>query len=113
MTVNFHYCGGELNSVSFDLQKSAGKCICGSKKMDKKCCKDKHLQLKVKDQHKLSDLKISFKSDVVKILPPVKPTIVVDLPFYFQENKAVVNNRPPPDVIPSPSLFLLNCVFRI
>jgi hypothetical protein len=55
MTVNFHYCCGKLKKVEF----SSAQIDCGMKmkrSTGKKCCDNKQLDLKVKDDQKISEV---------------------------------------------------------
>ena len=49
-TINRHYCGGKLKTVSLFNQTEKG--CCGSKKASKGCCHDSKSFIKVKDVHK-------------------------------------------------------------
>ena len=48
-TINRHYCGGKLKTVSLFNQTEKG--CCGSKKASKGCCHDSKSFIKVKDVH--------------------------------------------------------------
>lgn len=52
ITMNLHYCGGKLKTVSFFSNNEKG--CCGSKKKSKGCCKDKTKLIKVEENHKAS-----------------------------------------------------------
>lgn len=110
VNISVHYCGGDISSVSFGTNK-VSKCLCGSKKMDKDCCKDKQLSFKAKyDQHKTSQ--ITFK--------PLKPfaTYQLAIPTYsisFQPlvvENTTYNDYYPPGKLKQP-LYILHRVFRI
>jgi hypothetical protein len=52
ITMNLHYCGGKLKTVSFFSNNEKG--CCGTKKKSKGCCKDKTKLIKVEENHKAS-----------------------------------------------------------
>jgi hypothetical protein len=45
LVINKHYCSGKLISISFSNAKNKSCSICGTKKMNKNCCKDTQMQL--------------------------------------------------------------------
>lgn len=54
ITMNLHYCGGKLKTVSLFSNNEKG--CCGSKKKSKGCCKDKTKTIKVEENHKASKI---------------------------------------------------------
>lgn len=63
-TINAHYCGGNLQSVSFfQVAKDCNKC--GTKKM-KGCCKDISQSFQIDDDHNSSTQKICLKAPFVQ-----------------------------------------------
>lgn len=105
-----HYCGGEVSSVLFHTPTS-DKCICGSNKMKKNCCKDKTVSIKIEDgQVNTQNCLITFKNLL---------NLQIDLPqsFCFEYSHfpiLVLEDyfHHPPDVEKHP-LYILNKVFRI
>ena len=53
ITVNLHYCGGKLKTVSFFSNNEKG--CCGTKKKSKGCCKDKTKLIKVEENRKVTE----------------------------------------------------------
>lgn len=103
--LNLHYCGKTLQSVKIDAPAKK----CGPVKM--KCCRDKHLEVKVKDTHKSA----ASHSLLSKLF-------MVDLPklpfeeYLFPEQEIAANisaNRGPPDGGCKTPVYIKNCTFRI
>ena len=106
-SVNAHYCGNKLASIS--LKASDATCACGSKKTKKNCCKNKTITVKISDTQQAShQIVIDFKTF------QFQPLLVVAEELNFQ-NVTVVStfyNHHPPDDIKQP-LYILNRVFKI
>ena len=106
--LNLHYCFNHLTSVQIDAPvKTCAKGLAISKM---KCCKDKHIEVKVKDAHHAgsgSILSKIFNEDLPLIL---FGNIFFNLPVT---STAVVVYRGPPDALHSAPIFLQNCTFRI
>ena len=106
--LNFHYCFNQLYSVKID---SPASCVKGGETSKMKCCKNKHIEVKVKDAHQSGSS--SFLSKL----------FVFDLPklplgdFFFSAQKLLLEklfDRGPPLRHPDGiTLFLKNCIFRI
>lgn len=109
VSVQAHYCGGKLASVSLTASK-ADSCACGSKQSKKKCCSNKTFSIKTKDsQQSPFELNPEFKAFKFQLLRTIKQK------FNLQSARTVNSfyiNHHPPDVV-KPPLFLLNRVFRI
>ncbi len=105
--LNLHYCGKLLASVNIDSpSKSCTKLL--ESKM--KCCKDKQIEIKVKDAHQ--NASFTFLSKVY----------VFDLPKLFtgsfivspQASVAALLYAAAPHAPPgSTPVFIKNCTFRI
>jgi hypothetical protein len=110
VSVNVHYCGGELSSVSIGA-KAETTCSCGSNKMKKNCCEDKTFSFEVdNDQAKTQECILtfpnSFNLDVT--LPSSFEFCYVSAPtmvskYYFHH---------PPNNVRAP-IYILNQVFLI
>jgi hypothetical protein len=107
--LNLHYCGTQVASVRIDSPAISCKMAQDCGKM--KCCKDKQLQVKVKDAHQASP--ISFLS---KLFGFELPRLSFN-DFLFSPQQSVFDkffDRGPPD---SPTegiaTYLKNCIFRI
>ncbi|HQS50733.1 MAG: hypothetical protein B7X86_06560 [Sphingobacteriales bacterium 17-39-43] len=61
VTLNFHYCGDQLDHVSFLNFEETGGCSCTSGTMPKDCCQDKIVYHKT-DNHKNLLESFSFNS---------------------------------------------------
>jgi hypothetical protein len=108
VTINHHYCGGKLATISLSLA-SDHSCRCGSKKMKKDCCKNQQVQVKVKCEHKSAG-KFRVNTDLFKILPACVTEYTLKT-LSCELNTITVYRRPPPR--PNNSLLVLNSVFRI
>ena len=112
LAFNVHYCGGEINGIQLDFGQTKKTCGCGSKKMDKDCCKDKKVVAKIKDAHKSAESKITFKVSISKILTPIFST---EYTLSFVPKFSVLNsnysNAPP--INSEQAIYNLLCVYRI
>jgi len=100
--LNLHFCGSSIESVKIDAPTKK----CG---MDSKCCKETHLEVKVKDAHQTAHA--SFTDKILVSFVPVfsyasfhKPLVISHLSNLFTER------GPPLNPVP---VFIRNCVFRI
>ena len=106
--LNLHYCFNRLSSVQIDAPSKA--CAKGLAVSKMKCCKDKHIEVKVKDSHEAG-----AKSTLSKIFNEDIPFILFgDIFFKISgDNIATVSYRGPPNALHKSPLFLKNCTFRI
>lgn len=103
--LNLHYCGKTLQSVKIDAPAKK----CGPVKM--KCCRDKHLEVKVKDAHK-SAASHSLLSKLFMVDLPKLP--FEEYLFPEQETAAnVTSDRGPPNLGSKTPVYIKNCTFRI
>jgi hypothetical protein len=105
--LNLHYCFNRLASVNIDAPASA--CVKVLKSSMMKCCKDKHIDVKVKDAHQNGSLSFWAKS-----LPLNLPVAALGYfsPLVLAAPCAALARRGPPPA-PDIPLFLRNSVFRI
>jgi hypothetical protein len=107
--LNLHYCGTQIASVNIDSPALSCKAVQNCGKM--KCCKDKQLQIKVKDAHQAEPISILsklFGFDIQRLS---------FTGFFSPSQQSSVNSsfeRAPPD-IPWQNIatFIKNCIFRI
>ncbi|HVS91049.1 MAG TPA: hypothetical protein VHE59_03390 [Mucilaginibacter sp.] len=106
--LNLHYCFGELSSVEIDAPaKFVTKNLLVSKM---KCCRDKHIEVKVKDSHQpgaKSSVSKIFNEELLFIL-----TSNIDFSIP-QRGLAVISYRGPPDALCTAPIYLKNHTFRI
>ena len=106
MTVNFHYCCGKLKKVEF----SSAQVECGMKvkhNSSKKCCDNKQLDLKVKDDQKITESgTLVFKTIAVPISFSALST-----PHSINSNYFIPSIFAPPPL--SKQLCIFHCVYRI
>lgn len=107
--VSAHFCGGKLTSVShYGIEKK--KCFCSSKKMNKSCCDDKQLTLKIDKQQK-TELQVLKCYNPIAFLPAVPVTF--QAPYTIQSiDRVNYSIYHPPNLYKQP-LYLLNSVLRI
>jgi hypothetical protein len=111
--MDLHYCGKKLASVTVNAEAKRCKAekaasACG---MKMKCCKDKYVQVKVKDAHQSAPAFVPAKLFAlhlpVTFLPSFEPLLQTAL-------TQKIDVRGPPDVgINKVPVFLKNCNFRI
>jgi hypothetical protein len=111
LTINFHYCGGSLKSISFLSAKSVGCGMCGSKTMSKGCCKDKSTILEVQDNQK-APASVNIASVFFKIVANCFPVFEFKLLSPTVKHVAFSNFRYP-DVLHNCEVYLRNCTLII
>jgi hypothetical protein len=107
--LNFHYCGNTVASVKIDSPAKA--CGTDAKKM-MKCCKDKQVDIKVKDAHQ-AEKSESFLS---KIFPFDMPALPFE-DFFLSAQRALLDRffdrGPPPNPVESIAAYLRNRILRL
>lgn len=107
--LNLHYCGTRIASVQIDSPaiNSKMKQVCGKMR----CCKDKQLQIKVKDAHQAEPFSILSKLFGFEI---TRLSFNNFFPPSQQPSTDVSFERGPPDSLwQNIALFIKNCIFRI
>jgi len=106
--LNLHFCGNYLASVKIDAPVKSCSMLSEGKK---KCCTNKHFEVKVKDTHQGQSLSFLSKIFVFEL---------AKLPFnnsFLSVNQGSLVkffDRGPPDIFScNNSIFLKNCIFRI
>jgi hypothetical protein len=106
--LNLHYCFDRLSSVKIDVP--ANTCVKTLQVNKMKCCKDKHIEVKVKDAHQtgtFSFLAKTFSFDLPKLA-------YADFSTAAQRGLSEkIADRGPPLLSSNVPLFLKNCLFRI
>jgi hypothetical protein len=104
LTINLHYCGGQLES--FNLFGETKSCCCGGKTMSKSCCENQVIHYEISDEQRISkDFRIlttpSFDLDIQPItyIPLLNNEIELD-------SQRLENNSSPPYKNP---FWILNC----
>ena len=107
MTVNFHYCCGKLKKVEF----SSVQVECGMKmkhSSSKKCCDNKQVHLKVKDDQKITEgVTPAFKA----ISLPISFSDLSFAHFVSGGNYLIPSIFAPPPLLKQ--LYIFHCVYRI
>lgn len=112
-TVYMHYCMGKI--VEWNVTRNEKeKCPhCGmdkSKKSDKDCCKDDHKQLKVTNEHSITETAFQGMQLVASALP-VSYFDISAISFSSITEENPTSNAPPQSS--SIAIYKRNCVFRI
>ncbi|MEO6149007.1 MAG: hypothetical protein ABIN95_05000 [Mucilaginibacter sp.] len=107
--LNFHYCGDKVASVKIDAPAKK----CGTEAVKKmKCCKDKQVNIKVKDEHQ-SEKSQSFLAKLFAFDMPALPFEE----YLFSSQRAlfekILDRGPPEKCKEKISAFLKNCSIRI
>lgn len=106
--LNLHYCFNQLASVKVDAPATTCVRVLESSKM--KCCKDKHIEIKVKDVHQNNSPLHWSKFFPVASLPV---SLFVDFIPSTQNPVAATSAERGPPKTPGVAIFLKNCIFRI
>lgn len=101
-SLNLHFCDNTIESVKIDAPTKK----CG---MDSKCCKETHLEVKVKDVHQAAHA--SFIDENLVSLVPVLNYASFHEPLAVNHLSNLFTERSPP-LNPVP-VFIRNCTFRI
>ncbi|MVN20103.1 HYC_CC_PP family protein [Mucilaginibacter arboris] len=101
--LNLHFCGNSIESVKIDGPTKK----CG---MDSKCCKNTHLEVKVKDAHQA--VHASFTGKNLVFLVPVLSYASSQELLTINQFANPVPDRGPPHLNSVP-VFVKNCTFRI
>ncbi|HVW16334.1 MAG TPA: hypothetical protein VHB54_21050 [Mucilaginibacter sp.] len=107
-SLNLHYCFNQLSSVEIDAPpKPCAKNLATAKM---KCCRNKHVEVKVKDSHQpaaKSSVSKIFNEELLFILTQ---TVNFGIPGHYI---AVIPYQAPPDVLSKGPIYLANRNFRI
>jgi hypothetical protein len=105
--LNLHYCFDRISS--FQIDAPARSCVKELETKKMKCCKDKHIEVKVKDAHQTGSIAFAGKIFVAD-LPKLK---IADLFIAGNDLLFSVSSYrgppPPPDI----NIYLKNCNFRV
>lgn len=100
--LNLHFCGDNIESVKINTPVKK----CG---MSSKCCKNTHLEVKVKDAHQSTYT--VFTSQILALPVPAFIYPAYQEPSAISHSANLLTERgPPPLTVP---VFIKNCVFRI
>jgi hypothetical protein len=105
--VNLHYCFNRVSSIQIDAPSKG--CVKGLETREMKCCKDKHLVVKVKDAHQNGSF--SFVSKV--FIADVPNLQFADLPITGLNPAQFTTSYRGPPPLPDNAIYLKNCTFRI
>lgn len=109
ITLNLHYCGGKIKSISFFHSNDEDGC-CGKKMKSKGCCDEKTTIFKVKDNHQSSDnIKLAFNQ--YKVFDAVIPVLVSKI-ILETNSHSILNYHAPPVLYDNP-LYLKHRVLLI
>ena len=106
--LNMHYCFNQLRSVKIDPPGNSSAKLLTSSKM--KCCKDRHIEVKVKDAHNQAGSPTFWGKFFFLGLPLATFADLSSSPKNLQTERFL--DRGPPLMQDTP-IFLKNCNFRI
>jgi len=109
-TIHYHYCMNELAGWSLVHSKDTECAKCGMKDKKKGCCKDEHKHFKLKSDYQKSVIQPIQLFEEPALLTPLV-TFIYHLPNTYRAFP--LSNAPPPLILSSRKLLILNCVFRI
>ena len=104
LSVNIHYCMGEILDVQFESYNNDDKC-----KTKMPCCGHDYHFVKVSDEHQQISNDLNLKAPVVElhwINPPGDELISSTI------DRSITNANSPP-LLTDPDIYIQNCVFRI
>jgi len=105
ISLNIHYCGGKIESVSFISEVNS--CCCESNEMQNNCCKNKQLFIKFEsDQKLISCNTINFKAD--EYVGIQNSVLLSEHRFESKQQSFSFFDFNPP---PGPDIWKLNCAF--
>ena len=108
--LNLHYCFNRLSSVKIDAPANACVKVVESSSNKMKCCKDSHINIKVKDAHQGGSS--SFWGKFYPVGLPL--AVLTDLSFKLRSPSLLtLSYRGPPPLWTGTPIFLRNCTFRI
>jgi len=100
--LNLHFCGSSIESIKINTPVK-------SCDMSSKCCKDTHLEVKVKDVHQSAYTSFTYQ---ILALPVAEICFWVNHePATIDHSANLISERGPPP--PSVPVFIKNCTFRI
>ena len=107
--LNFHYCFNQVSNIAINQPVK----MCTSQKLVKapSCCKDKHVDIKIKDNHQVSASQFVVKNIAFQLSYSNYTGC-----FIIKANGLSVasyERGPPPDLSNQPAIFLFNNNFRI
>jgi len=108
----FHYCCGKLKSVDFHSSESSGTCQHKSTGLKRVCCENEIISLRLDDTSKsdtffeLKAPSARYNQQFVFLLPSVP-----EFQDAIQKSNTLQIYLPPPSA--TPSIHIMNCVFRI
>ena len=101
--VNFHYCGGELESIKINSESQS--CCCASTEMKKGCCQDKEIVLGLDIDENIVFNSINI-SDYLFTFIYANFSSEILYQNVTEDNQSVEYQIPPPKLEP---IWLINC----
>ncbi len=112
-TLHLHYCMGKMVEWSVSGNEEENCPVCGSDKskmVEKGCCKDEHKQLKITNDHSITET--AFQG--LCLMAVALPVSFIDIPaitFSSITEENPTTNAPPHSS--GTPIYKRNCVFRI
>lgn len=109
VSMNLHYCHGEVDSVSFFTEE--GNCGCHGGEEPTHCCFDQSYKYEIGSEQVFSSI-INFNFELIKVIPSVfYSNSFIDNTTLLSQNKS--SHSPPLLSIGEPPIRILQSVFRI
>jgi hypothetical protein len=106
-SIDVHWCGNKISAVSFSPAKTAKCTVCTT---PKKCCKNTHTLVKLKDnQHNSPQVKVSLNAANEITIPIFNPSVSTHGSLALA---TTIQYRPPPLTGGQP-IYLTTGVFRV
>jgi hypothetical protein len=104
LSVNIHYCMGEISDVQFESYNNDDEC-----KTKMPCCDHAYHLVKVSDEHQQISNDLNLKAPVVELH-------WINLPGDELISSTIhhsITNANSPPLLTDPDIYIQNCVFRI
>ncbi|MFC2152851.1 hypothetical protein ACFLSE_10035 [Bacteroidota bacterium] len=103
VSINMHYCGGELQSIK--INTSSETCCCGSSDMSSSCCQDEELTLGIDIDQNIITQSSLIKDNIFElaIVNVRVETLIVEI---IEDIEVLNYDLPPPKLEP---IWLFNC----
>jgi hypothetical protein len=108
--LSLHFCGTKISNVRINQSSQKPCCSKETETKPDKCCKDKHIKIKISDQQQtIQAAKIPAVSNVNLFIIPEGLSNLTSNPFILASR---LDYRGPPVTSDIP-LSIQNCIFRI
>lgn len=110
VVLNFHYCGGDLETVAL-YHADEDDCCGDEAEKNCSCCADKFISVDTDDSEKTKTV-VHYTNFVKKIALKYQLAMINLSDGYRTSDNVIPINHAPPNTGPEP-LFIKNCIMRI